>query len=88
MPKRKKTRKEKLIADTRHAPIASPLYSVPEVVVNKTSKPIPQSQTQQTPITIATKEYSYLGKDLLKTGMFTGAVIAIELVLHFVSKGV
>lgn len=88
MPKRKKTRKEKIVADVRRETNPVPVYTVPAIVLTKKSS-VPQHTTHTAkPVTIATTDYHYLSKDLLKTGIFTGVIVALELVLHFFLKGV
>jgi hypothetical protein len=89
MPKKKKTRKEKMVTDQRREVQQTPLYSVPDVVVTTKIPSIPTPSHVSKPIAISTTDYHYLAKDLIKTGIFTGAVVVLELALYFIlNKGV
>jgi hypothetical protein len=78
MPKRKKTRKQKIIADTRHkSPTGHQLSqekTQPEQAILTSS---PQKQT------INVSEFSYLYADLTKTITLTISIIVAELLLKF-----
>ena len=85
MPKKKKTRKQKALADTRHKEyFVEPLEQVQtenrnNVQLESNSNEVKNSKVQ----VIATSNYSYLYSDLLKTLALTISVIAVELVLHY-----
>ncbi|MBI4089599.1 MAG: hypothetical protein HY424_02730 [Candidatus Levybacteria bacterium] len=73
--KHKKTRKQKIIADSRHQVYAWE---------NKTSLPTPTINT-----VIVNKNsdvYSYILHDVLKTGLLTFSIIIGELILFFLLK--
>ena len=72
MPKKKKTRKAKTLADTRHRDyIAEPLQQI---------QPEHNEPHQQA---IITSQYNYLYSDLLKTLILTISVIVAEIVLRY-----
>ena len=93
MPKKKKTRKQKVVADTRHREyFAEPLEQVQAEnrnnvqLENNEQKKVhnPQHLQSNTKVqVIATANYSYLYSDLLKTLMLSISVIAVELVLRY-----
>jgi hypothetical protein len=71
----KKTRKEKIIADYRH-----------QVYVLK-NKDLPlNSATITAPIGIESYSDTYIFKDILKTGILTGSIIAAQIVLFFLLR--
>lgn len=79
MAKRKKTRQQKIIADTRHK-----LYSLQgsySVSIRENKEPI-----LPTPQVAQTTTYTYLKHDLLKTAFLTGAILAIQSILFFLLK--
>jgi len=75
MSKHKKTRKEKIIADYRHQ-----VYVLKNKDITVNSPAIPN----------AANENSYFGayilKDVLKTGILTSSIIAMEIVFFFLLK--
>lgn len=84
MPKKKKTRKQKIIADMRHKVAAER----PEIEY----KPQPSADMGQPQLdrvqhsstqTIDASRYQYLNSDLLKTVILTFSIIAGELVLNY-----
>jgi hypothetical protein len=86
MPKKKKTRKQKVLADTRHREyFAEPLEQIridssePKKVYHPQPKPEAQA--------IVTAHYSYLYSDLLKTLILTISVIVAELALRYFAFG-
>jgi hypothetical protein len=83
MPK-KKTRKQKVVADTRHREyFAEPLEQVQTETRNNVQNVQLEDNERPKPRVIATANYSYLYSDLLKTLMLTISVIAVELVLRY-----
>ena len=85
MPKKKKTRKQKMLANTRHKEyFLEPLQSVkPEH--SESLKPYsPQPNPNQA---IVTSHYNYLYSDLLKTLLLTILVIMSELALRYFAFG-
>lgn len=93
MPKKKKTRKQKILADSRqHTDSVEntsqqiPTYSVASVV-NEEPNSQPKISHKATSH-ISTIEYSYLSKDLLKTLTLTGSIIVAEIILLYFTKGV
>lgn len=78
MPKKKKTRKQKIIADMIHKTVKMPsLQAVPQLP----EEPKVESKPQTIVKTIATSSYQYLYSDLFKTIVLTISIIAGELVL-------
>jgi len=87
MPKKKKTRKQKILADHRRETSTQSLYSfVPERLETQAKPAVEQVKKQ--PQTISTTAYQYLGTDLRKTALFTGSIILLELLVRFLTKGV
>lgn len=89
MPKKKKTRKQKILADKRHK--IAKLYSAEVVTkqierVNIEYKPQLQADQNQQPLstTIDASRYQYLHADLFKTMVLTFSIIAGELILRYV----
>ena len=95
MPKKKKTRKEKVLADTRHKEyLLEPLEQVQTETRNNVQlesnsdvvKKVEHSrhiQSSSKTQVITTANYSYLYSDLLKTLMLTISVIVAEIVLRY-----
>jgi len=84
MPKKKKTRQQKILAEKRRETSTMPLYTI-------TSDSLPKQAKQPiTPIhhaqTISTTPYHYLASDLGKTALFTVVIVLIELTLRFFTK--
>ena len=81
MPKKKKTRKQKVVADTRH----KEYLEEPLGLIQKENSSNLQVENNETPRAqlIGTANYSYLYSDLLKTFMLTISVIVVELVLRY-----
>jgi len=81
MPKKKKTRKQKIIADTRRQVyLESP---TPKVEIGK----LPQIALRPKPVvkqTISLPEFSYLYTDLIKTAILTSSIVIAELLLKFI----
>lgn len=93
MPRKKKTRKQKIISDTRHIDYAK-FISPPQI---STPTPIQSGQVsgslnvfkpqQSTGQFITTSQYSYLYSDLLKTCVLTFSIIIAEIVFGFLFFG-
>lgn len=91
MPKRKKTRKQKTMADVRRQTDQNVTYTtatiepktqLPQEHVAVT-QPLHQPVRQTTQRNIITADYHYLGRDLTKTLVLTGIIIIIQLALKF-----
>ncbi len=88
MPREKKTRKQKIMSDSRRTKTYvsdTGTYSFSDTSTNKTSERTiaPASATH----TIVTQNYHYLVHDLKKTLFVTFLVIVIQVLLHaFVLK--
>jgi hypothetical protein len=93
MAKKKKTRKQKILSDLRHQ---QPLSHSEQSVIDQadTATQTPRSTlfqyTANTPTTSVTKtplrstaitDYHYLGHDLRKTAILTGAIVIAQVVL-------
>jgi len=94
MPKKVKTRKQKILADSRRK--ANPTV---EKKVDTATYSIPQQKQSATPgqsiyaksnlqTTIATSSYSYLSGDLRRTVFLTLAIVIAELLIRFTVKGI
>lgn len=87
MPKKKKTRKQKMVADIRHREyFDKPLEQLQ--IENRNNVQLEGNSNEVRKVgskvqVIATSNYSYLYFDLLKILMLTISVIAVELVLHY-----
>jgi hypothetical protein len=66
---------------------ASGMFSLPTDYSKKNKETVATRTAQASAITISTNEYSYLGKDLLKTGFLTIIIVLAELVIKFVFEG-
>ncbi len=86
MPKKKKTRQQKMLADQRHNThtFAAVLPNEQQEKTATTSIPLPLTKPLHS---IATIDYGYLGIDLRKTLFFTGSIIVLELAIHIFTKG-
>jgi hypothetical protein len=85
MPSKKKTRKQKLLSDTRRTQVANPtsatysLTGLSDTVTHaEKAKTIPLAQS------ITTQNYNYLAHDLRKTLFLTIAIIVTQIVLLYV----
>ena len=94
MPKKKKTLKQKKLADVRRS--QEPDVFKPPVSENLTQTSTPKESMPLRPITspqtasrhaISTVDYGYLGPDLLKTSVVTCVIVIVELLLHFIGRG-
>jgi hypothetical protein len=90
MPKKKKTRKQKVVADTRQHTHQNAVQTQPTPTYSmSTQTPILGSTVQPTHSTaISYVDYSYLAKELLKTVSVTVAIVIAESVLYMLTKGV
>jgi len=84
MPKNKKTRQQKIIADHRREAINTSLYSFNSESLTSQSKQ--HLESVKKPIAITTSSYQYLRRDLTKTALFTAAIVLIELTLRYIIK--
>ncbi len=87
MPKKKKTREQKILADKRQTGASESLYTfTPDLAKSREKQP---TATAKQPVaTISTTSYRYLGPDLRKTFFFTLFIIVSELILYYFTKGV
>ncbi len=94
MSRKRKTRRQKMLADLRHQMSLSSDIKPP--IEPEAEAQVATSNRYQFTFTTATKDspyqrvqttvlptYSYLSKDLLKTAIVTGSIIIIELGLAF-----
>jgi len=113
MPKKKRTLKQKQVADKRRSTIHTGGHTAPvthtqhRVSPDSTLPAAPAETTtgtfslpthyttakhsthplsRGTTTTIATDEYGYLGKDLVKTALLTIIIIVVEVLLHLFAK--
>ncbi len=99
MSKNRKTRRQKILSDLRHHVSLSPKIPLSSIT-DVENEPAQQSRFQYTfsssvtevaqargVQTISLHQYTYLSKDLLKTAIVTGCIVALELVLAFGLKG-
>ena len=84
MSKKKKTRQQKILADKRRETQSVSLYSLPVESLKEQVKQ--QAIPVRKAVSITTSSYQYLAGDLLKTAIFTGFIVLIELVLKFITK--
>jgi hypothetical protein len=81
MPKKKKTRKQKMMADVRAESTNSLLYSfVPKTPLVGNN---PSFQEKKIQSKIITDDYQYLGKDLRNITIITLFVVLIELTIRY-----
>ncbi len=83
MAKRKKTREQKIAADSRHKDYSKNIQ--PIQIVAQTQKVFSQIQQAPSPKS-SVFEYSYLYSDLIKTTILTFSIIILELVLKYFFK--
>jgi len=85
MGKKRKTYKEKIIADLRRK-----LYRQDSQKANslqeKESKTMRDVPYHTTTITVPINSHIYLSKDIFKTGILTGAILFLQFVLYFLLK--
>lgn len=82
MPKKKKTREQKLLADKRREVTNQGLYTFTSTPP-KSHAAQPLSSHRQTATTISTTSYKYLAGDLRKTFLFTLFIMVTELVIYY-----
>jgi hypothetical protein len=93
MPKKKKTRKQKALADVRRQTVTvSPHTATTEVkqTVREEHQPaptpeVPRPQKSFPHHAIATTDYHYLSHDLRKTLILTAAILGIQIILKQVA---
>ena len=84
MPKKKKTRKQKILSDLRQQQAI-----VPSTHISFEDKPSEHvTHVQHVPstpsrISISTSSYAYLSHDLWKTFFLTIIIVIVELALHY-----
>lgn len=84
MPKKKKTRKQKIISEMRHREYKTQVIA-PKDDIHVSVTPI---QPKQEPVqAIATQRYSYLYSDLRKTIILTFMIVLTELILGYLKIG-
>ena len=85
MGKRKKTYKEKIIADLRRK-----VYGLEGQnsfsLQTKETKPMRNIPIHNTVLTTTINPHPYLTKDILKTGILTGIILLVQLILFLVLK--
>jgi hypothetical protein len=91
MPKKKKTRKQKMQSDQRRQTITISAQPIPnhEKIERETPSPTTTVAPTAKPIVrhaILTGEYQYLSGDLLKTAVLTCSIVLAELLIHFFAK--
>ncbi len=79
MAKHRKTRKEKKLADKRHNFVHQTVNYTP-FTAELTSTKIPQVKT------ITAAQYPYLARDLTKTFVLSGVIIAAQITLFILLK--
>jgi hypothetical protein len=87
MPKKKKTRDQKILADKRRTTASESLYTFTPAIVKSQPK-LPAATIRQPIATISTTSYQYLGSDLRKTFFFTIFIIIAEFLIYYFTKGV
>jgi hypothetical protein len=78
MPKKKRTRQQKIMADLRHNSVEEKI----ETVSLPLSSELPTVQ-KPSPVSISTSSYSYLFHDLWKTFFLTIFVVVVEVLLRY-----
>jgi len=85
MGKKRKTYKEKIIADLRRK-----LYSQDSQKANSLEAKEPKIMLDvpyhTATVTVPINSHIYLSKDIFKTGILTGAILFLQLVLYFLLK--
>lgn len=86
MPKKKKTREQKISADKRRRIEIPASKSAPSISTHSYTKPeaLSPAQTINRATTITTSGYSYLVSDLTKTVLLTIGIIIVEYILFIV----
>jgi hypothetical protein len=87
MPKKKKTREQKILADKRRTSVSDSLYTFTPALVKSPEKQ-PAVSIKQAAATISTTSYKYLAGDLRKTFFFTLFIVIGELVIYYFTKSV
>ena len=103
MPKKRKTRKQKIIHDQRVYAVheTPPLMTSPqknetlpkeqEAIAPDMTFTLPTStnkatvtskRTKTETVTVSSSEYGYIGNDLIRTALLTGAIVLTELLIR------
>ncbi|MBU3979286.1 hypothetical protein KJ980_05790 [Patescibacteria group bacterium] len=87
MPKKKKTRKQKILADKRNITIKMQSQQVVDpgsnpIIEHKTQPPLKQDQQSIVQV-ISPSQYHYVYSDLIKTVILTLSIFAGELILAY-----
>lgn len=93
MPKKVKTKKQKMRSDLRHTNYSPEIekadfttYSLP-ALKRADHKPTPAEQTFSAPIkAVSTTGYSYLSTDLRKTILLTVSIIVVQILVKYYLK--
>ncbi|GEM_PF-3333107 len=106
MAKKKKTRKQKILADlrrqARHMNITTPpreeINATEEVtqIIPREAATVAYSPVQKDTVpkpavvnrAVVTADYQYLSRDLLKTIALTISIVVVEVVIHFLTRGI
>lgn len=81
MPKKKKTREQKVLADKRRDNENQSLYTFTSTLSQSQKKPAATAQKHAA--TISTASYNYLAGDLRKTLLLTLFIIVAELLIYY-----
>ena len=102
MPKKRKTREQKILTEHKRQTVNQPVLSNVSIQKDNSQQVNSRGATfsfspvlagKITPrkaeptITISTNEYSYLSIDLLKTALVTCAIVIAEIVIRMVFRG-
>lgn len=98
MPKKRKTRKQKISLEQKRqevhetvSPVDSSTPSSHQTIATTEAFSLPTNYHQSTqkerttvaqPTTISTGEYGYLGKDLMKSAVLSGSIVIAELLIR------
>lgn len=86
MPKKNKTREQKILADKRRSVENKSLYTFTSTLSQSQQKQPAAGRKHTT--AIATASYQYLAGDLRKTLLFTFLVIIAEVLIYYFTQGV
>jgi len=99
MPKKRKTRQQKISTDQRRSEVSLSPISAPQeqaspsvtfsLPASQKDKPVVQKaiQPQRETVTISIGEYGYLANDLMRTALLTGAIVLTELLIKILFRG-
>ena len=85
MPKKKKTREQKMLADKRRELGNQTLYTFISTPSKSQGELIPHA-SKQPAVAISTTSYRYLAGDLQKTLLFTTFIVVTELLVKYFLK--